>query len=138
MIEFLSSSPELVGVASLIAALTMLVHAVRVALPVASDAIKKVAEAVSNALKERATSMHIDAETRAAAEAARTGLEADNRARLDRCEQEHHARDERDRVREIEHAREMGLVRGQLAALHDEFTTFRAHALSGHSRKDTP
>ena len=106
---------QLLGSASMLAAVAALIHA------------------VSRALSDRSTAVRLDAETRA-----RIGQDlslgaADIRARLDRCELEHRERDDRDRARANTHAAEIGALRGHLAALRDEFEIYRTSALSGHS-----
>lgn len=106
---------QLLGTASIIGALVALIHAVRIALP---DLVKTRKDA-----KEREL---VDATARAASD-------ADIRARLDHCEKSHTerdardaTRDERDRKRDIEHARELGIMRGQMVALRDELSVLRS------------
>lgn len=112
---------ELIGSGFLISSLTALVQAIRQGVPA-------LAEWRRNESKRKA-----DAEATALVDAtARAASDADTRARLAHCEESHAKRDasdaereERNRRREIEHARDMGILRGQLALLRDQFSALQ-------------
>lgn len=105
---------QLFGSSILITALVTLVHSIRLAIP-----------DVSKALSART-------EARLAEINAIVAASSDIRARLDQCDAAHKERDERDRLRdeaarkaELDHARELGYLRGIVARLREEISLLR-------------
>jgi hypothetical protein len=115
--------PHFTGLAALVSAAALLLHALRAALP-----------ALVRAFEARAESGRLDAQTRAAIEAARAAADEATRAALKRCDDDRaelHAEMAR---RSDEHARELGHLRGMLAVLRAELDDVRRSITAGHSR----
>lgn len=105
---------QLLGSSMLVGALVALVQALRLAIP-----------DVSKALKDRAGA-------RLAEINAIVVASSDLRSRLDRCDAAHKERDTKDeqrdaeaRSRDLEHARELGYLRGVVARLREEISLLR-------------
>lgn len=98
---------HLTGLASILAAIALLVHAVRAATPV-----------IAKALADRAASMRLDSETHAKIETGREDTARDLRMQRDAVQAE--AKELRERVAQLE---------GQLRALSAEFIEFRTRAV---------
>jgi hypothetical protein len=106
---------QLLGSSMFVGALAALVQTIRLAIPDVSKAFASRAEA------------------RLAEINAIVVASSDLRSRLDQCDAAHKERDERDRLRDeaarrndLEHARELGYLRGLVARLRDEVSVLRS------------
>jgi len=135
VIETLATTQGLTGGAALISALALLVHALRAALP-----------EIVQAMKARADSMRIDAETRARTQTDHELTTADLRSRLDACDEAHRATQGELRIAREDIALERAAreeLHTQLEALRGELDTLRRSIAAGghappsiHLRKD--
>lgn len=149
MIETLATTQGLTGGAALISALALLVHAIRAAIPVVTPALVRLIDAVRDALRARAKSIRLDAETRARTQADHEITTADLRARLDACDEAHRVTQGDLRVAREEIAIERAAreeLQTRIDALHAELVEVRRSITAGghappplphiHLRKD--
>lgn len=123
MIETLATTQGLTGGAALISALALLVHALRAALPGLVDA-----------MRARAESMRLDAETRARSQTDHELTAADLRARLDACDASHRATQGELRIAREDIALERAAreeLQERIDALHAELVEMRRSIASG-------